>query len=273
MRKPSRRLRAPAAAVVLFAAAAVLLLTATIGGARAALEYFSQYYTVRVRMHSIGVTLNENGAAVSRRDYGDAADGSWVGTEGELLTQMLADAGDECLKLGKAYPEALSATNSGQIDEYVRVVIRRYWMRDGEKLTELDPGLIELHFPEGSGWVQDPEAATPERTVLYYTRVLPATDENGELLAADDPRRTAPALSDTLTVNGGALTAATTETVSEETRDGRTYRTVTTTYDYDGVTFVVEAEADAVQTHSAEQAIRSVWGRRVTITDGVLSLD
>lgn len=48
---------------------------------------------------------------------------------------------------------------------------------------------------------------------------------------------------------------------------------ITTTYDYDGVQFNLEAEVDAVQTHNAADAILSAWGVRVNITnDGRLSL-
>ena len=36
--------------------------------------------------------------------------------------------------------------------------------------------------------------------------------------------------------------------------------TVTTTYKYDGVEFHVDVEADAVQTHNAQDAIKSAWG-------------
>ncbi|MCI9600135.1 MAG: hypothetical protein HFI17_06465 [Lachnospiraceae bacterium] len=36
--------------------------------------------------------------------------------------------------------------------------------------------------------------------------------------------------------------------------------TITTTYKYDGVEFHVDVEVDAVQTHNAEDAIRSAWG-------------
>ena len=36
-------------------------------------------------------------------------------------------------------------------------------------------------------------------------------------------------------------------------------------YTYDGISFAIDIEADAVQTHNAEDAIRSAWGRDVTI--------
>ena len=36
--------------------------------------------------------------------------------------------------------------------------------------------------------------------------------------------------------------------------------TICTIYDYDGLHFVIEVEADAVQTHNAQSAMTSAWG-------------
>ena len=50
--------------------------------------------------------------------------------------------------------------------------------------------------------------------------------------------------------------------------------TITTTYEYDGAQFVLEATVDAVQTHNAKDAIKSAWGVDVNISDdGELSLE
>ena len=50
--------------------------------------------------------------------------------------------------------------------------------------------------------------------------------------------------------------------------------TITTTYEYDGAQFVLEATVDAVQTHNAKDAIKSAWGVDVNISDdGALSLE
>ena len=38
-------------------------------------------------------------------------------------------------------------------------------------------------------------------------------------------------------------------------------------YDFDRVRFVLEAEVDAVQTHNAQDAIKSAWGVDVTIDE------
>ena len=56
----------------------------------------------------------------------------------------------------------------------------------------------------------------------------------------------------------------------EETAEGKTIRTV---YLHDGAYMSVEAEVDAVQTHNAEEAIKSAWGVDVTVgADGTLEL-
>src|SRR5699024_4240659 len=119
---------------------------------------------------SIGVTLVENGAAVSSRDY--EGDG-WSESAGTLLSGMLEEG--EKLALGKPYEEALSVTNSGTIDAFVRVILTRSWVNsEGEKDTSLSPELIDLNLLTGNGWVVDEAASTAERTVLYYTSAVPA---------------------------------------------------------------------------------------------------
>lgn len=251
MMKNKREL--PLGTILLFVVAVGVLLFSGIGGARAALTYFSENYSSRVQMYDIGVSLNENGQKVSWRDYNANSDGAWNEATGSLLENLLESG--ESFKLGKTYPEEISVTNSGTIDTYVRVTIYKYWLdANGEKLQQLSPDLIGLHLVNPDTWLLDESASTAERTVLYYDRILAA----GE---------TSPALTDTLTVSG-ALASKVTQTVTIQ--DGK--EVITTVYDYDGVRFQIEAQVDAVQTHNASDAIRSAWGRDVQISDGVLSL-
>lgn len=244
----------PFVPVLLFAFAALLLLGSTIGGARAALTYYSENYVSRMQMYNIGVSLMENGERISWRDYDDAGDGSWEEGGGALLGGLLAEG--EAFKPGKAYREELSVKNSGTIDQYVRVSIYKYWLdENGNKLTELSPDLIDLHLVNEDRWILDEESSTLERTVLYYRDVLASGAETA-------------ALSDTLTVDHRIADKVTQTSVTENG-----YTTITTTYDYDGVQFRLEAQVHAVQTHNARDAILSAWGRQVSIGDGgVLSL-
>ena len=253
MEAAKRLLRSPITTIVLFVLAAALLLVSTIGGARAALTYYSDNYTSRVQMYDIGVTLVENGQDISWRNYDSKADGTWDIQESNLLSGMLEN---QSLQLGRAYSEALAVKNSGSIDEFVRVTIYRYWLDgEGRKILDRDPELIELHYINlGTDWIIDTEASTPERTVLYYNKALSSG-------------ATTPPLSDTLSIS-----AAVAGMVTQTTRTENGYTYITTSYDYDGARYQIEAVADAVQTHNAEDAIWSAWGRRADYSNGILSL-
>ncbi len=233
----------PKITVLLLAASAVLLVGSGVGSARAALTYYSENYSAQMNMQSIGVSLVENDAVVSSRDY--VSDNKWSGsTEGTLLANMLGE--DEKFAPGKRYNEAISVKNSGNIDTFVRVILTRSWQdAEGKKNTSLSPDLIELNYLTDNGWVIAEDQSTPERTVLYYTKALPV----GE---------TTPALSDTIRVNESIA-----QNVTKQV-DGNTIRY---TYKYDGYSFHVDAEVDAVQTHNAQEAIKSAWGVDVSVND------
>lgn len=235
---------------LLFAASAALLLASTVGSTRAALSYRSENYEMKFDVSSIGVTLLENGEAVSRRDY---VENRWEEESGELLTDMLGE--DEALVPGRSYEERLSVRNSGSIDSYVRVTLYRSWTKDGKVMdTELSPELIGLELP-GGDWIEDPSASTRERTVLYYRNILPSGQETPPFCTA---LRIDPAI--------GRKVSET----REETPEGTV---ITTSFAYDGYQFHLKAEVNAVQTHSPEEAVKSAWGVDVEAAeDGSLSL-
>ena len=219
--------------------AAVMLLGSTIGSTRAALTYYSENYTAEITVSQIGVSLLENGERVSSRDYdkndwkvssnaGNASD------SGVLLQNMLEKG--EKLALNKKYKEELRVENSGEIDEYVRVRIYKYWTKenesgDVEKITTLSPKLIDLELVNEDQWIMNPDdaaaAANGEKECieLYYKNIM---------------------------IDGQVASAA------EVRDDGK--GTITTVYKYDGVRFNLDVEVDAVQTHNAQDAIKSAWG-------------
>ena len=136
--KKKRNIKIP---VLLLCVSVLLLLASTVGSARAALTYYSENYAMEVTVSSIGVTLAENGKPVSYRNYlkDDWSDSG----SGELLTDLIP-AGERLIP-GKTYPEALSVTNSGAIDSYVRVLLYRSWQDSaGGEVTSPSPGLIEF---------------------------------------------------------------------------------------------------------------------------------
>lgn len=224
-------------------AAALLLVGSTVGSTRAALTYYSENYSAQMNMQSIGVSLLENDKVVSSRDY--VSNNEWKGTsEGELLTDLLGK--DDTFTPGKKYNEAINVKNSGTIDTFVRVIITKSWQdKEGKKNTTLSPDLIELNFLTDNGWQIAKDQSTTERTVLYYTKAVATGDST-------------PALSDTIRINPSIAKDVTKHV------DGYT---ITYTYKYDGYTFHVDAEVDAVQTHNAKDAIKSAWGVDVNVSD------
>ena len=237
------------AIVALFAAAAVLIGFGGVGVARAAANYQSNEYVAQVQMKEVGVTLSENGTVID--------DG------GELLTNLIP--AEEKFQTNKAYSEVLTFANAGTINEYIRVVVDIFWMNaDGTKNTELQPSMIGMGLNEGNDWVSDLEGAGwivdpassylngGEQMILYYSQPVAPGDST-------------PAISNFLKIDGKVATA-----VEQTSADG----VVTTTYKYDGVKFGITAEADAVQTHNAQDAILSAWGVSVNAAeDGTLTLN
>lgn len=237
MKKWKKLLSRKGVSVIAFVLAAGLLLFSGIGGARAALTYYSETYSGRMELQNIGVSLQENGKEVS----------------GSLLTGMLAEG--ESVKPGMKYDEVLTVANTGSINQFVRVSIYKYWLdENGNKVQSVSPDLIDLNLT-GDGWLVDESSSTAERTVLYYSHVLPAG-------------ATSAPFADSLTIDPLVATK-----VTKTTSTSGGYTTITTTYDYDGLQFCLEASVDAVQEHNAGDAILSAWGRSVSIQDGSLSLN
>ena len=238
----------PKKPALVLTAAALLLVGSTVGSTRAALTYYSENYSAQMNMQSIGVSLLENDKVVSSRDY--VSNNEWKGTsQGTLLTNLLGK--DETFTPGKKYNEAISVKNSGTIDTFVRVIITKSWQdEEGNKNTTLSPDLIELNFLTDNGWQIAKDQSTTERTVLYYTKAVAAGDST-------------PALSDTIRIKPSIAKDVTKHV------DGNT---ITYTYKYNGYTFHIDAEVDAVQTHNAKDAIKSAWGVDVNVSDDETSL-
>lgn len=286
MKNLKKIITSPITTLVLFAAAAGLLLFSTIGGVRAAFIAYSETYAGQVRMYDIGVSLLEKSAhdekarEVGYRNYIQDSKDEWDEYSGTLLENLLDTDGGEEFVPGKTYTEEISVANTGTINEYVRVTIYKYWTdSDGNKVFTdtnakgsstpgLAPSLIHLEYANqdnGSGngdWILDTEnsAETEERTVFYYNKLLKSGEDT-----ADTP------LTSTLTVDP-AVAAKVTQSV--KTSDDGKHKVITTHYDYDGWQFCIDAHVDAVQEHNAVDAIKSAWGRDVTIRDnGTLRLD
>lgn len=233
----------PVKSVLLLSASALLLLGSTIGSTRAALTYYSEDYSVQVNMSSIGVTLLENDAVVSNRDY--VNNGQWNESGEGVLLDHINESGEKLIP-GKEYEESLKVQNSGNIPIFTRVILTKSWKNPaGQKDTTVSPDWIQLNLT-GNGWEQANVPSSPERIVLYYTSALA-------------PGETTPELSDTIKIDNEVA-----KKISKEVSDdGNTIKYV---YEYDGYTFHLDAEVNAVQTNNAQEAIKSAWGVNVNVS-------
>lgn len=246
----------------LIVAAVLLLAGGGVAGTRAALNIQSEYYRAEFYLNHLQVHLYENGDDVCERaghknnlDVHDKA----VGELAYELKYRHPHGGDETLgsvEPGKAYKEVVQAKNGSDIDEFVRVTIRKYWMEKDEdgnlvKSSALNPDRIKLYYgKEGEYnskyWTLNTKEnkGSKETSTYYYKTDL----SSGELSKP---------LFDTLKID--ATIADFGEIKTTESKEGN--KTVYTyEYQYDGCVFYIEADVQAIQTHNVNDAIRSQWG-------------
>jgi len=269
--------KSPVVTAFLFMLSVVLLFVGGIGGAQAALTYESGEYTTELMLRNIGVMLLESTKSdaseakqVSYRYYGTKeANGLWYEQTGNLVEDMVKDANDTGLKLGKEYPFFLTVENPlgdydkentasrAPINTYVRVTLYKYWVDseeevnkfgwyngEGTKNVDYDPNLIKVIPSGNSDWTLRDE--TDERMVFYYNSILTPGQTTSPLtkgIIID------PSIADLV------LKKVTTVEVEGETKTITEYE-----YVYDGVRFVVEAQVDAVQAKHSDNSVPSAWG-------------
>ena len=228
-----RVVQSPAFLVVLFLVALALVLVGGIGAAQSAPRIQSADWRGQVELTDISTSLLENGGVVASKDGEDTSPGEVKGLDEKgLISDYFFQANEknglktpDDFAVGKTYKEELSVRNDGTIPEYVRVTVYRYWVdADGNKCTNLKPDYIEMDLA-GTGWTEDADAKTQERTVLYYADIVGVGD-------------TTKIFNTTLRINPAVLSDP----------------------DYDGKQFRVKAVVDAVQTHNADKAKLSAWG-------------
>ena len=198
---------------ILLAAAVILLGASAVGTTRSLPSATSDTYIVGAETKTIGTAIVENGTV----------------NNGTLMSAL-----DEKILLNKAYDEKLAVTNTGTIDEYVRVTITKSWKdANGDKITSIDPAYINLNLTGGK-WIVDTSKSTTERTVLYYSEILPVGT-------------TTDLFADTVTINGDIASLV-------SVKDGNY------TYAYNDMTFTITVKADGLQTHNATAAMKNSWG-------------
>lgn len=252
-------------AVVLIAAGAIGSFAATGGNP----TIKSEDYTAWFYLNHLQVHLLENGKDVCGGE--NTLDGASK-IKGELLGQLgykdgvLGEA-----EPGMLYKEKLGARNGQDIPIYVRMNVKKYWVEvnddgtAGNKTTVLDPGYIHLTYGDKaynkSDWILDESVSTTESKTYYYKKAL-------------DPNADTESLFDSLVIDNKLAekeNAESTEKIDDKGNKVITYKYI---YKYDGYGFVIEADVQAVQTHNANDAIRSQWGvSNVKAEDGTLTVE
>ena len=218
----------PVVSGIALALAVGMILFGGINGVQAAPRIVSADYRAEVVLTNIETALVENdGIAEGEEDL--------LGME-RFRKPNGIDAEGHGFKIGYTYDEKLSVRNVGTIPQYVRVSVYKYWQTADGKRVDLSPELIKLGFVTDGGWTIDEAASTRERTVLYYATPI-------------EPGEDTTLFMNTLTIDPSVVTAV------AELADG------TEGYKYEGVDFKIKATVDAVQTHNANDAMMSAWGR------------
>ena len=239
-----KKRKIPKTSLVLMIMAFVILAAGSAIAAFAQPEIISEDYKSEFELDHIDVELAENGIISSKIK------------SGELISYM-----DGKVDPGREYKEEIACRNMTDVDEYVRLVVKAYWLDpDGSKASQLDPDLIQLTFDDKdyntSDWQINPDETTRERRVFYYNTALAA----GKM---SEP-----------VVNKLVLSGKVLEDLSYSTEKKGDKTVYTYEYKYDGYRIAVEADVQSLQTHNVNQAIKSVWGvSNVTVQDGRLTVE
>ena len=235
--------RIPKASIALIIAAILLL---GVGGGIAtfaAPDIISENYQSEFEMDSIDVELIENGAESK-----------------DIKSKALLESLDGKIQPGKIYEEKIAAKNIGEVDIFVRAIIRTYWVDEKDnKNVELDPDLIKFKYENKdyntSAWQINDQETTKERKVFYLTNAL-------------EPGKTTAPILNKLQIDGAVLDDV---SYTTEEKEGKTVYTYT--YAYDGYRACVEADIQSLQPHNIDQAIKSSWGvQNVTASGSKLTV-
>lgn len=262
--------------LALLVAAAMFLGAGTFAAAKTVFAIQSEYYRAHFYLNHLQVHLIENGKDVCKRAGHENNLDSGSKVTGELATSLgykHQDGSSEKLgsiEPGKLYQEEIAAQNGSDIDEFVRLTVRKYWMevrKDDEgnvitdengdpvlvKSSKLKPSRIHLYYngKEGynsSAWTLNKREQTAESSTYYYKTDL-------------DPDDTSALLFDKVSIDKDIIDLGEVKESTETLSDGQTTKTIYKySYQYDDCVFFIEADVQAIQTHNIDDAIKSQWG-------------
>ncbi|MDD6505756.1 MAG: hypothetical protein PUF45_10030 [Lachnospiraceae bacterium] len=236
---------------IIAGSAIALLAISAVGSTRAALTQ-TENMQYNLSVSDLSVDLYELHTKDDKAEYVSVSDG------GKLLSTLVGEG--ENFQIGKTYAEQTAFSNDGNYDAYVRVIITKSWKDGTVKDTTLDPALIDVTMADSGAWYKDEAASTQEREVYYYKTVVaaPERDEDNNIVALDYVPIT-------------SAISVKNDVTQIVTKNGTTGN-ITTTYDYDGKSFDLDIEVDALQTHNAVDAAKASWGVVLNLdSDGSIS--
>ncbi len=238
--------------LALIAAAALLFAGGTFTATRAVLNIFSPEHFLEFETSNQAVRLMENGSP--------------TGKDNPLLSTLKGKVSP-----GKSYKEEISARNDCDVSQFVRIIVRKYWMDengkvhsfgdtvDGKKVDTPDPSMIKLTPANTDLWQKNDLESTVEREVYYYKNSVASGDVTKPLSA-------------TIKVDSWVASQYTTDPEIDPNNMPKD-TVITYVYDYDGYKICLEAEAQSVQTHNAQDAVMSLWGMpNVTVSGNTLTV-
>ena len=237
----NKKIKSP---LILLAVGILVIGASTAGATRAAIAIQSSAERVNFSTASLSIQLLEE------------VEGEYQSIGEDQDLQFAEVLNDTSLKVGKKYTENVRVVNNSNqttgYKEYVRVVIRKSWFKDG-KQTNLDPGLIKIFTADG--WYLNEDESTAEQEVYYLTSPLECG--NGVDFITG------------IQINDSITKFVEVKPVIEDGAEIAGY--VENEYLYNGEKVYIQLQADAVQTHNGADAIYAAWGVRATcdaIDDG-----
>ena len=244
--------------LALFALAILLFASGGFMGTRAALNVADVDLQSEFELDHIGVQLLEG------HDGKYSHVGKQNETGGTLLSYM-----DKTIVPGKIYDEHIAALNEtgttdvSAVDEYLRIVVRKYWIdENGKKDNTLDPSLIKLTYgnsPYNTGaWQKNDRESTTECDTYYYKSALAGQKQTPDLF-------------NRLSLDAAIMDKDHMTTTEGDWVNGK--KKYTYSYEYSGKQICIEAEVQSLQTHNINRAIKSVWGvQNVSVSGGTLTV-
>ncbi len=267
MKKAKKMSKRTAALLV---AALLLLSIGTYTGVKAAPEIQSNLYRAHFYLNHLQIHLIENDRDVCGRKNDLNGENKVTGA---LATELgyKDDSNLGSVEPGKIYKEEIKAENSQDISEFVRMTIRKYWVETDEngkvlmtqnasgkivpkKFTQVSPDKIRLMYNGSENCNSSWQEVTQERTTESRTYIYKKLLKGGEFTDL---------IFNQLQIDKSVAEMEPEPIVTKADNGDTVY---TYYYKYDGFAFYIEADVQAIQTHNAQDAIKSQWGPYINAT-------